>query len=356
VTIFSPGATIGIIGGGQLGRMTALAAANLGFKIHTYCPEHDCPAAQVSNEVTVASYLDHQKIAEFAAVVDVATFEFENIPHETVQIIANHTVVRPGWKILHIAQNRLREKDFIKHLGIGTAPYQAIDSNEALQDAAASLGFPCILKTTELGYDGKGQYILRSATDIDALAINFQPGAYILEGFVDYDKEISVVLARSVNGEISCFAPTENHHKNGILDISIAPAAIAPAIATMAQAMASTLAENLELVGMMAVEFFVTKNQQLLVNEIAPRPHNSGHWTIDACITSQFEQFVRSVCGLPFGSNALHSRAIMQNLIGDQVLSWPDFISEPATKLHIYGKADVKAGRKMGHVTRLLPL
>lgn len=353
MTLFSPGSTIGIIGGGQLGRMTALAAANLGFKTHIYCPDADCPAGHVSDALTVAAYTNHQKLAEFASAVDVVTFEFENIPHETVQLLAEKTTVRPGWKVLHVSQNRLREKDFVTSLGILTAPYKAVSSLESLHAAAAELGFPCILKTTEQGYDGKGQYMLKSSADINALPPSLFSNPYVLEGFVHYQKEISVVLARGINGEISCFSPSENQHINGILDTTLAPARIPQEIAQKAQDMTCTIAKNLDLVGMIAVEFFLTEDNNLLVNEMAPRPHNSGHWTIDACITSQFEQFVRAVCGLPFGSVKEHSYAVMKNLIGDQVLSWQKYMNEPETKLHIYGKTEVKAGRKMGHITRL---
>jgi 5-(carboxyamino)imidazole ribonucleotide synthase len=361
VTIFSPGSTIGIIGGGQLGRMTALAAANLGLKTHIYCPDKDCPAGHVSDSLTVGSYTDRQKIAAFAASVDVVTFEFENIPHETVQLIASKTIVRPGWEVLHISQNRLREKDFVNSLGIATAPYKAISSIDELRAAADILGFPCILKTTEQGYDGKGQFLLKTSKDLELVAGNLAletkaENSYILEGFVRYTKEISVILARGIEGETSCFSPSENQHVGGILDITIAPARISPALAQTAQNMARSIADNLALVGMIAVEFFVTEDERLLVNEMAPRPHNSGHWTIDACITSQFEQFVRAVCGLPFGSVKEHSYAVMQNLIGEQVQKWPDYINEPETKLHIYGKSEVKEGRKMGHITRLYPV
>ena len=353
MTQFPPGSTIGIIGGGQLGRMTALAAANLGYKTHIYCTENDCPAGHVSNALTVASYTDYDKLREFASSVDVVTFEFENIPFESVQRLTENSVVRPSWKVLHIAQNRLREKEFVTSLGIGTAPYHPVSSFQELQEATRKLGFPCILKTTEQGYDGKGQWLFRSENEVKAMADHPFATPYVLEGFVHFTKEISVILARGVDGEVRFFAPCENQHHHGILDTTFAPARIPDELARKAQSMTQKIAEHMELIGLIAVEFFVTKDQQLLVNEMAPRPHNSGHWTMDACITSQFEQFVRAVCGLPMGSPAAHSSAIMKNLIGAEVNNWLHYLSEPDTKLHIYGKNTVKEGRKMGHVTQL---
>lgn len=361
MSMIESGAIIGIIGGGQLGRMTVLAAANLGYKVHIYCPETDSPASHVAYRTTVASYNDAVALADFARSVDVITFEFENIPYKTVQLLAEFAPVRPGWQVLHIAQNRLREKDFVTACGIGTARYQMVSSAVELIKAVDAIGLPAILKTTEQGYDGKGQFVLRNAEDIAAVTASLfadekeQPGAFILEGFVDFTKEISVVLARSSTGEIACFPPAENKHIDGILDTSIVPAEIDISVAAQAQDFTRIIAEKLELEGMLAVEFFVTQDNRLLVNEMAPRPHNSGHWTMDACVTSQFEQFVRAVCGLPLGAVTAHSKAVMKNLIGDAVLGWKNFTAEPHSKLHIYGKSAIKAGRKMGHVTRIFP-
>lgn len=356
------GSVVGIIGGGQLGRMTALAAANLGYKTHIYCPEEDSPASHVAYRTTVASYLDEAALEAFARSVDVITFEFENIPSRSVQILSQFSIVRPTWEVLHIAQNRLREKDFVTACGIGTARYCSVSSEAELQAAVQEIGLPCILKTTEQGYDGKGQFVLRVAKDVtETIALLFSgkeviAGAFVLEAFVDYSHEISVVLARNAAGEVACFPVTENRHVDGILDISSVPASINADIAEQAQHFTRIIAEKLELVGMLAVEFFVTKDNKVLVNEMAPRPHNSGHWTMDACVTSQFEQFVRAVCNLPLGAVTLHSKAEMKNLIGDEVSEWKKFSSEPHAKLHIYGKSVIKKGRKMGHVTRIFSL
>ncbi len=362
MTRIPAGSVIGIIGGGQLGRMTSLAAANLGYRTHIYCPEENSPASQVAYRTTVASYTDDAALEAFARAVDVISFEFENIPASTVEQLSRFAIVRPDWQVLYIAQNRLREKDFVTTCGIGTARYRAVASAEALEQAVAAIGLPAILKTTEQGYDGKGQYVLRDREGVEQVKQALfagkaeMPGAFILEAFVDYVKEVSVVLARGVDGEALCFPVTENRHVQGILDTSSVPAAVSEEVAEKAQHYARTIANKLDMVGMLAVEFFVTATGEVLVNEMAPRPHNSGHWTMDACVTSQFEQFVRAVCGLPFGAVTLRSRAVMQNLIGAAVEDWEKLSREPNAKLHIYGKAAIKDGRKMGHVTRIFPL
>lgn len=359
MTLIPPGSIIGIIGGGQLGRMMALAAANLGYKSHIYCPEADCPASQVAYRTTIADYGDHAALAQFAQAVDVITFEFENIPYASVQLLAGMKKVHPGWKVLHTAQNRLREKRFATECGVETTHYQAVNSLNSLLEAITLLGTPAILKTTEQGYDGKGQYVIRSLDDAKQLEQIFsakdQEGAFILEAFVDYTKEISVVLARSETGEIACFPPAENRHVGGILDTSIAPANIG-ALASQAISYAHAIAEKLELIGMLAIEFFVTRDNRLLFNEMAPRPHNSGHWTMDGCVTSQFEQCIRAVCGLPLGAVTAHSTIEMKNLIGDDIHHWQDILANPHAKLHIYGKSVPKEGRKMGHINTITPL
>jgi 5-(carboxyamino)imidazole ribonucleotide synthase len=353
--IIAPGGTIGIIGNGQLGRMAALSAAELGYRIHVFGPGKDSPTEQVCHKATVASYDDHEALKSFAADVDVVTFEFENVPHDSVKLLAELVPVRPGWQCLHISQNRLREKTFCNEHGIGTAPFAAVRSLDDLEAAVAKLGRPSVLKTTELGYDGKGQVKIAEDTDLAAAWAEMNGAEAILEGFIDFDREISVIVARGVDGKMGCFCPVENRHANHILDVTIAPAKIRPALGKRAEKIARTLAEKMEFIGLLAVEMFVTRNGDVLVNEVAPRPHNSGHWTIDACITSQFEQFIRAVCGLPLGDPANHSAAEMKNLLGDDIEAWQAILSDPDAKLHLYGKADAKPGRKMGHVTWLRP-
>lgn len=353
--IFPPGSTIGIIGGGQLGRMTALAAARLGYRSHVFCPDTDSPAAQVCDGATVAAYDDKAAIDRFARAVDVVTYEFENIPHDTVRRLADQVVTRPDWNALHLAQDRLREKDFLNDNGIPTTAYRPVGTLDALTDALADLGRPAILKTAQFGYDGKGQQKI-GADDDPAAAWNALGSNHgILEAMVDFALEVSVVVARSIDGQVACFDVVENRHVNHILDETHAPAAISGVLADSALDMAARSAEALDLVGLLAVEMFVTRDDRILVNELAPRPHNSGHWTIDGCAVSQFEQFVRAVCGLPLGSTERHSDAVMKNLLGDQVENWPALLKEDGAILHLYGKSDARPGRKMGHVTRLRP-
>ena len=349
------GGTIGIIGGGQLGRMTALAAARLGYKCHIFCPEPACPASQVSFATTTASYDDQQALAAFADAVDVVTFEFENIPADSVRILAEHVPVRPSWKVLETAQDRVVEKSFFNNLGIATAPWRAVNGPDDLTAAVAELGRPSVLKTSRFGYDGKGQVKITSDSDLSAAweAIGQVPA--ILEGFVDFACEVSVIVARGLDGKAVCFDVVENRHKNHILDITIAPAEIAPALAEEGRRLAESAANALDLVGLLAIELFVTKDHRLLVNEMAPRPHNSGHWTMDACLTDQFEQFTRAVCGLPLGDASRHSDARMTNLIGDDMELVPALLAEPGARLHLYGKAEARPGRKMGHVNHLFP-
>lgn len=351
----APGSTIGIIGGGQLGRMAALAAARLGYRVHVFCPEADSPTEQVTAAATVAEYTDLQALEAFARAVDVVTFEFENIPAESVRVLSDLVPVRPGWKVLEVAQDRVTEKTFFNSIGIETAPWVKVGSAAELRDAVARLGRPAVLKTTRFGYDGKGQVKIVADTDLDEAWASLGGNEAILEGFVDFEGEISVIVARGTDGASATFDPAWNVHTNHILDTTTIPAPIPRTMAEAAMAAAHKVADALDLVGLLAVEMFVTKDGRLLANEMAPRPHNSGHWTIDACVTDQFEQFVRAVCGLPLGSPERHSDAIMKNLIGDDVNDWPDILKDPVAKLHLYGKAEARSGRKMGHVTHLSP-
>jgi len=350
-----PGSTIGILGGGQLGRMTAMAAARLGYRTHVFASEPDAPAAQVAAAATIAPFSDAAAVARFAAAIDVATFEFENIPSAAVRQVAAERLVSPRPEILEITQDRLREKNFLREIGIATTDYREIAGPDALAEAARELGVLAILKTVRLGYDGKGQVPITAETKPEEAWRQMGGTLGILEGFVDFRCEISVVLARAADGAIAVYPPVENRHVNHILDTTIAPASLPAETLAEAEAIARRVAERLELIGVLAVEMFVTKAGALLVNELAPRPHNSGHWTIDACMTSQFEQLVRAISGLPLGSTERHADAVMTNLIGRDVERWREALDDPQAKLHLYGKSRVRPGRKMGHVTRLLP-
>lgn len=354
-TPLPPGSCIGILGGGQLGRMTVLAAARLGYRAHVFCPSDDEPALHVVDARTIAAYDDPEALDAFADAVDVVTFEFENVPAATVERLSGRVPVRPGWQALHVAQNRLREKDFLRKIGIATADYREITDVEALARATRDLGRPAVLKSAMFGYDGKGQVLIKPDTPFDDAWRTMGAEVGILESFIDFSAEVSVIVARAVDGSVATYDPVENRHVNHILDTTIAPARIEERLIMQAEAMARHIAEALDLVGLVAVEMFVTTDGRLLVNELAPRPHNSGHWTLDACVTSQFEQLVRAVCGLPLGSPERHSDAVMKNLIGDAVEDWLGILRDPAARLHLYGKAHARPGRKMGHVTRLSP-
>lgn len=351
--VIVPGSTIGIIGGGQLGRMTALAAARLGYRCHVFCPEADCPASQTSATTTVAPYQDRDALARFAAMVDVVTFEFENIPADSVRVLSERVPVRPGWQVLETAQDRVVEKSFFNRIGIETAPWRPVTDVADLERGVAELGRPCVLKTARFGYDGKGQVTIDAATDLAEAWTRMAGAPAILEGFIAFEKEASVIVARTPKGEARCFEIVENRHRHHILDQTIAPAGVSPELARSAATIALKTAENLELTGLLAVELFVTADGRLLANEMAPRPHNSGHWTMDACATDQFEQLVRAVCGLPLGSTERHLDAVMTNLIGDDINQWMHILMEPNAHLHLYGKKEARAGRKMGHVTRV---
>ncbi|MBV9829418.1 MAG: 5-(carboxyamino)imidazole ribonucleotide synthase [Alphaproteobacteria bacterium] len=350
-----PGSTIGIVGGGQLGRMTAMAAARLGYHTHVFANEDDAPAVQVSSAATIAPFSDTGAVARFAAAIDVATCEFENVPVAVLRRVAARKPVSPSPAILETVQDRLREKNFLRSIGVATTEFREIAGPDALAAATAELGRPAVLKTVRFGYDGKGQVLLTPEMNLDEAWRRMGATLGILEGFVDFRCEASVIVARGADGACAAYPAVENRHVNHILDTTIAPATIEPELATEAEAIARHVAEQLGLVGVLAVEMFVTKSGGILVNELAARPHNSGHWTIDACMTSQFEQLVRAICGLPLGSTDRHSDAVMTNLIGRDVADWRAALDEPNAKLHLYGKSAVRPGRKMGHITRLLP-
>ena len=351
-----PNGTIGIVGGGQLGRMSALAAARLGYRCHILTPEPDSPAAQVSAGVTLGEYEDPAALRDFAARVDVITFEFENVSAEGLELLGSLKPVRPGPAVLRVSQDRVIEKSFLNAAGAPTAPWRAVGSLAELQAAVSELGLPAILKTTRLGYDGKGQAMLRTPEDLAPAFDSLGAGGLILEGFVDFACEISVVVARGWDGAVSAFDAVENQHRDHILDLTLAPARIGADLAQAAQELACLVASRLELVGLLAVEMFVDARGWLLVNEIAPRPHNSGHWTIDACPASQFEMHVRAVAGLPLPRATRHADAVMKNLVGPtETALWPEILATPGLIPHLYGKAEARPGRKMGHVTRLFP-
>ncbi len=351
-----PNATIGIVGGGQLGRMSALAAARLGYRCHILTPEPDSPAGQVAAGVTLGAYEDPAVLRLFARHADVITFEFENVSAEGLDLLDSLRPVRPSPAILRISQDRLAEKRFLNAADVPTAPWRAVETRAELDAAVAELGLPAVLKTTRLGYDGKGQALLRDPAELDAAWNTLFPKPLVLEGFVDFACEISVVVARGADGTISAFDTVENSHRDHILDMTFAPARIAPETAQTARAMASRVADSLGLIGLLAVEMFVTADGRVLANEIAPRPHNSGHWTIDACPASQFELHIRAIAGLPLPPATRHSDAVMKNLVGvEETAMWPDILATPGLIPHLYGKAEARAGRKMGHVTRLFP-
>lgn len=352
--MLAPGAVIGIIGGGQLGRMSAMAAARLGYAVHVFTPEAFSPAAQVAAFSTVADYADQDALRRFASAVDVVTFEFENVPAESLALLESLRPVRPGAAVLAISQDRLLEKQFLNDAGVATAPWRAVHDEAGLAAAVAELGLPAVLKTTRLGYDGKGQQMLGEPGTGAFAALNPKP--LVLEGFVDFATEISVMVARGADGAVVAYDAVENRHKHHILDLTLAPAPLPLELLEEAGAIARHIAEKLELVGLLGVEMFVTATGELLVNEIAPRPHNSGHWTLDACPCSQFEMHIRAVAGLPLPPAMRHSDAVMKNLVGPEDMAlWPNILATPGLIPHHYGKAEARAGRKMGHFTRLFP-
>lgn len=351
-----PNATIGIVGGGQLGRMSVLAAARLGYRCHILTPEEDSPAAQVAWGVTIGDYEHPATLREFAASVDVVTFEFENVSVEGLNLLASLKPVRPAPASLRISQDRIVEKTFLNDAGVPTAPWRRLNSMAELQAACAEIGLPAVLKTTRLGYDGKGQAILRRPEDLAPAFATLYPKPLILEGFIDFSQEISVIVARGADGAVVAFDTVENRHRDHILELTMAPARLSEATAAEAQAIAIRVADALDLVGVLAVEMFVAADGRVLANEIAPRPHNSGHWTIDACPASQFEMHIRAIAGLPLPAAGRHSDAVMKNLVGPEAYAlWPQILATPGLIPHLYGKAEARAGRKMGHVTKLFP-
>jgi 5-(carboxyamino)imidazole ribonucleotide synthase len=357
-----PGGTIGILGGGQLGRMLALAAAELGLRTHIYAPEADSPAFDVGTAHTLAAYEDEAALVRFAEAVDLVTYEFENVPARTAAVLAALRPVRPDPAALAVSQDRLFEKDFLTSLGIATASYVGVDDAGALARAVAQFGRPSLLKTRRFGYDGKGQAIIREGSDLAATFRGLGGQPAILEGIVPFIKEVSVIAARSADGSFAAYDVAENVHANHILSSTRVPAAIAPETATDAVACAKRIADALDYVGVIAVEMFVCEaaspdvgREILRVNEIAPRVHNSGHWTQDGALTSQFEQHIRAIAGWPLGAPRRHGNAVeMRNLIGEDVLAFEDILHEAGAHLHLYGKAAVRPGRKMGHVTRIV--
>ncbi len=352
-----PGATIGILGGGQLGRMSALAAAKLGYRVHVFAPEADGPAMQVAAARTVAPYEDQAALARFAGAVDVVTFEFENVPAATLDVLAPLVPCRPGVEALRIGQDRVREKTFFAEAGLPVGAWRAVTSRAELDAAVAALGLPAVLKTTRLGYDGRGQAVLRAPEDLDPAWERLSPRPLILEAFVPFAREVSAIVARGADGATVTFDTTENRHSHHILALSIAPAPGPAARQQEAQRLVTRLAEALDLVGLLALELFELPDGTLLANEMAPRPHNSGHWTMDACLCGQFEMHVRAVAGLPLPDPSRHHDAVMTNIVGpDSFARWPAFAAQPSVSLHLYGKAEARPGRKLGHATRLLPL
>ncbi len=354
--VVPPGSVIGIIGGGQLEKMTALAAAHLGYTTHILSPDTDCPAAPVSARLIKADYRDEKKLQEFAEDVDIITYEFENIPRETVAFLEKISAIHPAATVLEIAQHRAREKAYFRENGVATTDFAVVHSAQELAEAFIRMGNrKAILKSTRFGYDGKGQVTIASAADCDVAWARMGNGEALLEAFVPFEKEISAIIARGRDGSAMPFPVAENTHRNGILDTSMVPAGVPHAIAEKARNITLELAQNLGVVGLLTVEFFVLKDGTLLANEMAPRPHNSGHWTLDGCVTSQFEQLVRSICGLPLGSTALKASVTMKNLLGRDVERWEECAKTPYAKIYIYGKKDLKPGRKTGHVNMILP-
>lgn len=349
--------TLGILGGGQLGRMSALAAARLGIKTIIYTPEKDSPASFVSFQTIIGEYSDNTKLEQFAEKVDFISYEFENIPAETVNYLSEFKLTYPDSSLLEIAQDRILEKKYLNTIGIPTARWAAPQNPEELRKTLAEWGqSSCILKTIRFGYDGKGQARVSKSSDIETIWSQFKNTPVIMEEIVDFSCEISVIVARGQNGEIKTYGPVLNEHKNHILACSVVPAPIPDPIEKKAIEITRLLAERIGLIGVLTLEMFVTKNGKILANEIAPRTHNSGHWTIDACAVSQFENHVRAVCGLPLGEPGRHSDAEMLNIIGEDALKAYTYLSMDNACLHLYGKQDVKPGRKMGHVTILKPI
>ncbi|HVE56610.1 MAG TPA: 5-(carboxyamino)imidazole ribonucleotide synthase [Pyrinomonadaceae bacterium] len=352
-----PNATIGVFGSGQLGRMFAIEARKMGYRVHTFSPDTDTPTGQVADFETSADYNDLELVEKFARSVDVVTFEFENVPSKTVEIAAGFAPVHPKGEILHTTQNRLREKTFLANNGFPVAPFRHIKLLDDLYRAAQEIGVPAVLKTAGFGYDGKGQQKIKALGEVETAFEKLNGSDAVLEAFIEFEKEVSVVAARDQKGSFAHYGVIENAHENHILDVSFAPALLSKKVFAEAVEITRSVAETLDYVGTLCVEFFLTKDKKLLINEIAPRPHNSGHLTFDACVTSQFEQQLRAVCGLPLGSTEFYKPCAMANLLGDVWAGgepvWQKALEFPLVKLHLYGKAEPRIGRKMGHLTAI---
>lgn len=352
-----PGAALGVLGSGQLGRMFAIAACRLGYRVHVFSPDDDTPTGQVADVEIRADYNDLDRVADFARSVSVMTFEFENVPAATAETAAKFCPVRPGGHVLYTSQNRLREKTYLSQRGLPVTPFRPVTDEATLQTAIQDLGLPAVLKTADWGYDGKGQSIVRTAAEASAAFAKLGVPTAILEGFIDFDSELSVVGARGLDGTFVSFGPVGNAHSHHILDVSVCPALVPERVAQDAVEITRNVLEALDVVGVLCVEFFLTKSGGLLINETAPRPHNSGHLTLDAHMSCQFEQQVRAICGLPLGGTRQHAPAAMANLLGDVWESgepdWSAALADPAIKLHLYGKREARAGRKMGHLNAL---
>lgn len=355
--VFLPGATIGVLGSGQLGRMFAIAARRMGYRVHTLSPDDDTPTGQVADAEVRADYLDLDAVRAFAGNVDVVTFEFENVPFTTAQVVAESVPVRPDGEVLHVAQHRGREKAFLARHGFPLPPHAHVSSAAELGAALERIGTPAVLKTADFGYDGKGQRRITARSDAAAAWSDLGADAAVVEGFVDFELECSVVAARGLDGSRADFGVFENHHERHVLDVTLSPARIDARVADRAREIAHAILDALDVVGVLCVEFFVTRDGELLVNELAPRPHNSGHLTFDACVTSQFEQQLRAVCGLPLGDTTRLRPAAMANLLGDLwdggEPDWRGALAHRDVKLHLYGKATARPGRKMGHLTAM---
>lgn len=347
-----PGSTIGILGGGQLGRMLSVAASRLGLKCAIFEPGAGAPAGHVADKLHTASYDDEAALRAFAAEVDVITYEFENIPTSALDTLESLRPIRPGRNVLAVSQDRILEKSFLNKIGLATAPWAEVTDAASLEVALARIGTPAILKTTRLGYDGKGQARIMTPADAPAALAAMEGAPAVLEGFVNFSLEISVISARGLDGSVACFDPGENVHKHGILHTTTVPAHLSPSLRSDAVLIAARILNALDYVGVMGVELFVTP-EGLLVNEIAPRVHNSGHWTQAGCAVDQFEQHIRAVAGWPLGDGARYADVEMLNLIGDDVQNVPDYARERNTQIHLYGKAEAKPGRKMGHINRI---
>ena len=347
--------TIGILGGGQLGRMLSVAASRLGYRTHIFEPGANPPAAHVADRVTTAAYDDTAALTAFADQVDIITYEFENIPTAALDLLETNCPIRPGREALRVSQDRLVEKTFLRDLGLATAPFAPVASRDELSAALQSTGTPAILKTRRFGYDGKGQARIDSPQSADAAYRDMADAPAILEGFVDFSREVSVIAARGLQGDVACFDPGENEHHEGILRTTTVPATLTASQRIGAVLLASQILNALDYVGVMGVELFVT-DSGLIVNEIAPRVHNSGHWTQNGCAVDQFEQHIRAITGHPLGDGRRHADVVMQNLIGNDMDKVPALMRQPDTALHLYGKAETKPGRKMGHVNRIRPI